>query len=646
MSHDTAALRDLTREEFEARYDTDRFTATILSNRLRYAVQHVSTGLLYRAFSPVIALLMDFVGAICAPPEQGYRMVSVTNGLTMFLGTIQDGVRTAVEEHGVDRLAPGDLLICNDPSRMGNHPNDLCFIRPIFHQGKIISFMVLRAHFIDMGGITPGGFDTNKHNTYENGLVISPRLLYQAGEPVRETFSLIFDNARFGQMMLPDLETVKGICDMGEELIGQCVDQYGSAAFLGTLRYACDATAERMRSAFEELPDGDYFGEDSIDADGVDADEEYTVKLALRKRGSRVEVDLSGSSRQARTSINGGPLDAKTAIGVGLKELLDPTGEFTSGLFRDIDIVIPAGTIASALPPDGPTFFYWEVSFLLQSVLIRALSDALGEKAVGGDCGSANVHNAYGARADGTPWACSAVAGAETGPAGANRMADGEGHLSPYQVNMLAPAAEALEAEFPLMIMRKEYLEDSCGSGRHRGGASILKDILWRDPARHVSAPLRFRHASGVGVQGAESGRQGGVWIFDREGKEAAGADAFVPKDPDAFRAATPVAGVMDSATNLPDPAGEYRYFGSTPVWETGGGATWRYVNNGGGGWGDPFERTPERVLEDVRDGYVTIDGAARDYGVVVLGDPAHDPEALQVDANATTTLRRTAPPG
>ncbi|MGE0068299.1 MAG: hydantoinase B/oxoprolinase family protein, partial [Solirubrobacterales bacterium] len=414
-------LRDLSEERFAAIYDCDRFTATVLSNRLRYSVQHVATGLLHRAFSPIIALAYDFAVAVCGPPEQGYQMSAVTNALTVFLGTMADGVRVAVEEYGPERLQPGDLLICNDPSRMGNHPNDLCFIRPVFHAGKLASFVVLRAHQIDIGGVVPGGFSGSKRNTYENGLVISPRLLYSKGEPVRETFSLIFDNARLGQMLVPDFKTTQSCCVLGEELVQESIARYGIDAYLGTLRYCCDATAESMRTAFESLPDGEYEGSGAIDADGIDASEEYRIHVRLSVRGSKVEADFSGSSRQARTSINGGALDAKTAVGVGLKMLLDPFSEFTSGSFRDIDIVIPPGTMASALPPEGAIMLYWEVGSVIMGSMLGALADALGEKAIGGDTGSNNVHNAFGTGPDGTPWACSSLAGGETGPWGADR---------------------------------------------------------------------------------------------------------------------------------------------------------------------------------------------------------------------------------
>jgi N-methylhydantoinase B len=637
----TVLLRDLSDADFAGLYDTDRFTATVLSNRLRYSVQHVATGLLHRAFSPIIALAYDFAVAVCGPPEQGYQMAAVTNALTVFLGTMADGVKVAVEEYGPENLNPGDLLICNDPSRMGNHPNDLCFIRPVFQDGRIVSFVVLRAHQIDIGGTVAGGFSGSKRNTYENGLVISPRLMYAAGEPVRETFSMIFDNVRFGQMLLPDFKTMQSCCELGERLIVESIDRYGLPAYLGTLRYSCDATAESMRTALAGLPDGGYEGAAMLDADGIDAEEEYTVHLALRKRGARFEADFSGSSRQARTSINGGALDAKTAIGVALKMLLDPHSEFTSGSFRDIDIVIPPGTVASALPPDGPIMLYWEVGSVIFNALQMALAEALGERALGGDQGSNNVHNAWGVAADGTPWACSSLAGGETGPWGAGRAGDADGHASPYLVNIMSPSLESLEADFPLRFLRKEYVPDTAGAGVHRGGAAILKDVMWLQEAEHQSLPMRFKHPSGTGVQGGADGANGAVWVFGQDGRETDGEGVFIAVGEDSVYAdAEPVAGVLDPATNAIDPAGSYVYFGDPQVRSTKVGATYRYLTNGGGGWGDPFERDPELVKRDVRDGYVSIEGAARDFGVVVAGDPERDPERLTIDEGATARLR------
>jgi N-methylhydantoinase B len=633
-------LRDLTDEEFRDLYACDRFTASVLANRLRYSVQHVATGLLHRAFSPIIALSYDFAAAICAPPKQDYSMAAVTNGLVVFLGTMADGVRAAVEEFGVERLTPGDLLICNDPSRMGNHPNDVCFIRPVFHDGEVVSFMVIRAHQTDMGGSIPGGFSGLKRTIYENGLIIGPRLLFHAGAPVRETFSLICDNVRYAEQLLPDLHTIHGCCALGEQLLEESIEKYGIDAYLGVLEYSCDSTAESMRNALATLPDGVYEGTDIMDADGVDDTEEYRIRLKLTKRGHRAEVDFSGTSRQARTCINAGALDAKTAVGVGLKTILDPFSAFTSGSFRDIDIVIPPGTMASALPPDGAIMLYWEVASVIMSALLQALAGALGEDAVGGDYGSNSVHNGYGQRADGSPFAVGGLLGGEMGPTGGSREGDGEGHSSLYLLNIMSPSAESLEHDFPVRVLRKEFVADSGGPGLHRGGPAILKDVMWTGAAEHQSMPMRLRDGSGHGVYGGRPGDSGGVWIFDQDGAPTEGEQVFVSLEPDVYAQSEIVAGRVNPQSKVVDREGEYAYFGRVPVWRTMPGATWRYLTNAGGGWGDPFHRDPDRVKADVRDGYVSIEGAARDYGVVVTGDPDEDPEGLQIDVEATRVLR------
>jgi N-methylhydantoinase B len=445
---------------------------------------------------------------------------------------------------------------------------------------------------------------------------------------------------RMAELMLPDFHTMQGCCALGEELILAIIDRYGIDAYLGSLRYSCDASAESMRRAFASMPDGDYSASGSLDADGVDDSEEYVVALTLRKRGTNVEADFSGSSRQARTCINAGALDAKTAVGVGLKMLLSPESEFTSGTFRDIDLVIPPGSMISALPPDGAVFCYYEVSALINTVLFRALGSVLGDDALGGDFGAAYVHNAYGVGPDGRAWLCSALAGGEHGPRGGSSAGDGDGFSCSYIFNLMSPSTESLEADFPLMITRREFLPDTAGAGANRGGASVAKDILYTQPGQHQTISLRFRNASGVGVHGGGDGALGGVWIFGQDGAPASGDAVFVGTGDADYAAAVAVAGTLNPTTQAPETGGQYFYYGRNPVWTTQQGATWRYVTNGGGGWGDPLDRDPERVRRDVRDGYVTIAGAERDFGVVVTGDPDGDPEGLVVDLDATRTLR------
>jgi N-methylhydantoinase B len=637
-------IRDLTGEEFHARYGADRLTTTVLRNKFQYVVQHTATDLLNTAFSFILREWFDFAVTISGPRSLDYPMPAVSNSLLYFLGTMEVAVRNTVEEYGVENLQPGDVLIANDPYRVGNHPNDVCLVRPIFHDSaeEPVAFLTLRAHMVDVGGVVAGGFSATKRNAYENGLVLSPRLIYREEKPVKETYDLIFDNTRFGALMQLDLTGIHQALRWGERQLLAAIDRYELDAYLGAMTYACDLGAETMRSAIEQLPDGDYHGEHTLDCDGVDDSQEYTASVTVKIRGHRVEVDLSGTSRQARTSINGGPLDARTATAVALKLLLDPASPFTSGTLRDVDLVIPDGTIVSALPPNGAIFCYWEPAHLVFAAVGKALAAPLGAAAIGGDYGSLSVHNANGVSPDGTPWVSAATAGGEHGPWPATAAGDGESYMTPTLTNNIDFSTEAFEAEAPMVLLRKDYAPDSGGPGKHRGGVSSVRDSLWLQPTEHHVMPLEFKRPSGYGVYGGKEGALGGVWLWDSEAFDIRHAGMIPGLGPETYKDATPVAGVMDPQTKLQDPEnGEFFYFARVPAWETGPGAVWRYMTNGAGGWGDPLERDAADVLRDVRDGYVSVEGAARDYGVVILGDPEVDPEGLRIDHESTQRLRQ-----
>ncbi|NIL78354.1 hydantoinase B/oxoprolinase family protein [Rhodococcus sp. B10] len=634
-------LKSLSENEFADKYHCDRFSASVLSARMRYVVQHMCTGLLNNAFSVILRDWYDFAAVISGPPAMNYPTSAVSNSLALFFGSISEAVRNTVEEYGVELLQPGDVLICNDPYRAGTHVNDVCFVRPVFSGGEIASFVTLRAHQLDMGGIVPAGFSGTKKNVYENGLVIAPMLLYRNDKPIAQSFNLIFDNARYGELLLPDIKTIFQNLLLGEKLILESIDRYGIDAYLGSIGYSTDVSAEAMQSALESLPDGDYDAEEGIDSDGIDDTLEYTVKLKIRKRGPNIELDFSGTSPQARTSINCGALDTKTAVGVALKFLISPHVPFTSGEYRNIDIVLPAGTFISATPPDGAVFLYFDSSGVVLLAIFKALEKALGDRAVGGDYGSLNLHNANGVFEDGTPWNTTAQCGGEHGPWGATMAGDGDSYSVQYQLNNLDPATEAIEAETPAVVLRKQYQVDSGGPGRHRGGAAVLKDTLYLTAAEHFSSPLHTKSASGSGVNGGNAGATGAVWLFDNDSTDVVRHQKLLGTTDEVYASSVPVGGVVDPVTKVAVESGEYAHFASTPVWKTRPNALFRYLTNGGGGWGDPFDRDPALVLADVRNEYVSIEGARRDYGVAIVGDPLYAPEQLAVVEWETAKLRQ-----
>jgi N-methylhydantoinase B len=268
--------------------------------------------------------------------------------------------------------------------------------------------------------------------------------------------------------------------------------------------------------------------------------------------------------------------------------------------------------------------------------VLRALAQAVGPAAIAGDRGSADLHSANGVLPDGTPWISAAQVGGEIGPFGANRHGDADSQMLSYQANGIGVAVEAIESGAPVVVLRHEIVPDSAGAGFYRGGASMLRDSLWRSAAQHHLMSLHYKRAPGFGVHGGADGATGGIWLWD-EGERP---PSLSGSGADSYRSATPIGGVLDPQTHEPSGTGIYHYPYRVPFWETGPDALLRYVNCAGGGWGDPLERDPELVKRDVRDGYVTIAGAAKDYGVVITGDPDLDPEGLLLDLAATARLR------
>ncbi|MBN9108369.1 MAG: hydantoinase B/oxoprolinase family protein [Pseudonocardia sp.] len=630
----TTRLRDLSEAEFAARYSTDRFTATVLVSRFEYVIDHVSEKLMTNAFSPSFRDYMDFSAALTAGPDLVFATPAVSKTLPVYIGTMREAAANIVDEFGADRLQPGDVLISNDPYRAGTHVNDICFIRPVFVDGRLVSTLVIRAHMIDMGGSVPGGLSGMKRDVYENGLVVPPMLLYAADHPVRATFALILDNARHGMLLLPDMQTIHQSLSFGETLIMETVQRYGRAAYEGAIRYRCDAADESVRVALEKLPDGVYEGFDDIDCDGVDPDTAYRVAVTIRKVGSHAEVDFSGTSRQAATSINCAWPDVKTIVLLAFKYLLAPSAPSTSATIRSVDIVLPSGTIASAEPPEGPVHLYYEPMSSGFAAIREALNPALGARGVAGET-RPYLHDAVGRGAGGQQFVTTM---SPSGGWGACDVGDADSAQLGYWTNYYDPPVESVEAGAPVFVLRKEHLIDSAGAGQNRGGTGLVKDSYWATGVEHHVCVPRTRTPNGRGVHGGGDGGLAGVWMWEGRSLDAdtlrAGTGAT------SFDGSVPITGMVDPTTSRPHPTGTYVHWGARGAWRADADVVTRFVSCGGGGWGDPLDREPERVLRDVRDGYVSVDGAARDYRVVVVGDVESDPEGLRVDEERTAQLR------
>ncbi len=645
-ARDTVRLRDMTDADFVEKYACERFTATVLSNRFAYVIDNIKDQLLRTAFSPIVRG-SDFAAGLSGPPEIGWPMAAVSQTVPLHVGSIPDAVRITLEEYGLDELTSGDLIACNDYYRVGTHLNDVVFIRPLILDGRLIGALALRCHQIDIGGKAPGGFQASKMNRFEDGLTIPPTKLFREGKPVKEAIKLFFSNTRFGPLLYQDMQTINACLKMGESLILDSIEKYGIDAYLGAIRYTDDVSAETMRMALEKLPDGVYEGEEVLDTDFLPNSPEYRIKMRINKRGGRAEVDLSGSSAAARSALNSSWPDARTGIVLGLKCLIDRHSRYTSGSLRPIDVVLPQNSLVNPDPPHA-CMYYFEVVLSMIMAVFNTLNDALGEDAVAHDSGPQGIGTVSGATDDGMAEMLFSGAyklGPEINhsntPWGGSRFGDGMSSAMTHPFNVRMSADEAVHnptASLTAVTIGAGIMPDSGGPGKHRGGASRYSDEVWLVPTRQSSTNVRMKRPR-AGVHGGRPGRLGGVWLWPGD-TTAFGFDDRPPAalTGPAYALATPLIGTHDPVTHEPDADGVY--FNSEVAVPAPAGSVVRTITNGAGGWGDPFTRDVDKVVDDVRDGYVTIAGAERDYGVVITGDAEWDPEGLTIDLDATNALR------
>ncbi|MGI9625063.1 MAG: hydantoinase B/oxoprolinase family protein [Acidimicrobiales bacterium] len=630
-------IRDMGGDEFLERYDCDQFTATVLSNRFRYVVDNMVTQLQRVAFSPIVQI-GDLAATLCGPPELGYAMPAVSATLPYFVGSLPDGVRLCFEEFGLDDLRPGDVIVVNDPYRQGTHLNDVSFMRPLFHDGQMLGALVLRCHMLDLGGVTAGGFDTTKPSTYHDGLVFPPMLIFRDEEPNKPLLRMIFDNTRFPAVIVPDIMAIHAALRTAEQRIRDSITRYGVESYLGAIRYTCDASAEAMSDAISRIADGDYSAQEILDTDSLPESDPYRVNLTIRKRGQRAEFDFSGSSTPSRSALNSAWPDTKTAVTLALTCLIAPEARFTSASLRDVDLVVPPNSIINPQPPHS-TNYYFELQQTMMMAVYGALNPVLGADAVPHD-GAMNGHTVDGVL-DGEEW-FSGRATSSHSPWGGSSLGDGDTQQANIFLNMPVTGIEEDETTSPFLSLALDVVPDSGGPGRHRGGAARFTDSYWLRTGTHRSTHFHTREPiSGGGVNGGGAGLMGGCWIWDTEDARVDPSDGL-PFDIRGghYAQAQALYGLVDPASNELSSEGSYVWSGAV---EGGVGAVVRSVSNGAGGWGDPLDRDIELVLQDVRDEYVTIEGARRDYGVVVVGDPASDPEGLVVDAVATAEVRGTS---
>lgn len=570
----------------------DPVTLEIVRNSLVAIVDEMETNVARTAYSPNVYEVKDFCAGLLDP--QGYLIAQARGGLPIFLADLGVVIEDAIRIYGEDGIEPGDVLLTNDPDVCGQHLMNTVLFTPIFHEGRIIAFAAVRAHWTDIGGRSAGGWVTDTTEIFQEGLQIPTIKVYKRGEPDDELLRMIAKNIRLPTESFGDMRAQLAACRLAETRFTYLLNKYGVDQVQACIEEGWNQTEQLTRQEIGKIPDGVYEAESFLDNDGVDLDKSVHVKVKVVIEGDEMTVDFSEVAEQVRGSINSGRSGGIACARVALKCLATPLLPADEGAFRPLKVVLPEGKFISARRPAPMSLWSPPLATVIDTILL-AMAKAMPDRipaAHRGDVGGyllagrnperdnrlyVHLDSAIGGWG-GRPW--------EDGPCGMKSFVHGD----TYSI-----AIEAEETFFPVIVDRYALRPDSGGAGRWRGGLGNVK--MYHAPyGTYFCISFDRSQCLPWGLHGGKPG-MGNTAVLHK----ASGESIVVQKVTDL----------------LVEPGDELHL-----------------LLGGGGGWGHPLDREPERVRLDVRRGYVSLETARADYGVVL------DPDTLAVDVEATERLR------
>ncbi len=571
----------------------DPITLEVVRNALVAYADEMATVLCKTAYNMMIYEVRDYCVGIVDP--DGNIIAQNTGGLPIFLSDLGVAVKDGVDTYGKDGFRPGDVVMMNYPYICGQHLNNIVIYTPFFFDGELIAFPAVRAHWVDIGGSRIGFGSSATTEIYEEGLQIRSIKIFNEGRPDEAMLRLIGDNIRFREAAFGDMRAQIAACRLGERRLTEMFDRYGRDTVHECIKTVWDQSEALTRLEVEKIPDGVYEAESFLDNDGVDLDKTVPIKVKVTVKGSDMVVDFSEVSDQVRGPINCGISGGMAAARVAFKCVTLPSLPVNEGCFYPLQVVLPPGKLLSAQPPAA--IGGWSISLpTVIDTILAALAPGIPDKipaAHKGDMGGYSFHGVDGNT--GKRYVCMNIPG---GGWGGRPFEDGEnGSVSICQGDVKNVPVELQEIYYPLIIDKHVLRQDSGGAGKYRGGLGLeitvrcLYDTFSNIRSERTKCPP-------WGLLGGKTGA----------------ANVAVVK-----HVAEEQERVVLKRTNYPLKPGD----------------TVTFLTGGGGGFGDSLERDVELVRQDVIRGYVSLDRARQDYGVVI------DPETFEVDKVATQALRK-----
>jgi N-methylhydantoinase B len=549
------------------------FARELIRHALDSIADQMCLTVMRTAHSDIVKSAMDFSTALC---DGRGRLIAQGLTLPNQLGSIPDAIGAALGAYR-DRLAPGDVLIMNDPYRGGMHLPDIFVFKPVFVGRALVAVVATVAHHTDVGGRAPGSIAHDSTEVFQEGLCIPPLKLYDRGEPSEAVHEFIRANVRVPEVVLGDIGAQLAASHVGEAGIVRLANRHGVEAlerhFAGLLDYS-----ERLtRAELATWPDGTYRFVDHIDDDGIHP-EPITIAVAVTVDGDAVAVDFAGTSPQVRAALNSTFSFTKSVVYCAIRTLVRADVPNNAGYFRPIAVTAPAGTIVNPTRP-AACATRGLTGFRILDAVFGALAGALPDRVPAAGDGGLSLLGVGGTRSDGQPFILVEVL---AGSWGGRPDRDGVEAMPNIGANISNVPVETIETAYPLRIERYGFVPDTGGAGRFRGGLAMVRDYRLL-----ADATLSVRTDRGCfrpyGLVGGEAGTPSSNWL-----------------NPDGENRRLP------GKFTLPLPAG----------------AVFRHVLAGGGGHGDPRRRDPALVRRDVREERITPAYARRVYGLAI--DAAH----------------------
>ncbi|EMA47186.1 hydantoinase B/oxoprolinase family protein [Halobiforma nitratireducens] len=567
--------------------DIDPFTREVITNALQSAAEESFINLGRTAKSSVIYETLDYACGLIDPDG---NVVAQANGVPGFLGTLNFCVEDTIEKYGLDGFFPGDIVLLND-YHGGTHLNDVAMVAPVFVDGEIVMFAASKAHWTDIGGKDPGSWTTDATSVFQEGIQYPMVKLYEEGRLNRAVRDIVEANTRMPEMTLGDMQAQEASMEVAVERVQEIADRYGKETLERAIDDWLEYGRELVLEEIESLPNGTYHAEDYLDDDGI-TDEPVYVTVEVTITDDSVTFDYTGTDPETEGPINS-PYAASVSDARALFQAITlPDAPTNGGFFEPLELIIPEGTVLNATKP-APIGTDWESSAMAADLPWKALASELPEKLSAGHFTSvcATIVGGTDDRTDDE----FLVIEPQPGGWGACHDRDGADVLvCSGDGDTLEMPVEVMETRFPLLF--DQFALDTpqeAGHGEFRGGTGLVQDYnVYNESGAFITASFGRSEFPPWGVEGGQPGDGNYIEIVKHDGSTER----------------------HRKLTN----------------YDLEDGETARLVTSAGGGWGDPLERDPERVLDDYRDDYITAETAEETYGVVLTDDGDLDVEATE----------------